>query len=153
MLTLWTPAALYDPPLHSEKMSEPCLSHCIRSRDPAGRWGKTTTSRMHCDSAGHGAVHSGSSTLRGTRGNAFLNVMLETEASRSRRSFPRLTVNLWVERGPAFVSRARKAIDAAQAPLRDPKRKPSLGQCGHGRVAGPQVGTDGPNFHFPGPEP
>ncbi|XP_005858978.1 PREDICTED: zinc finger with UFM1-specific peptidase domain protein isoform X2 [Myotis brandtii] len=35
--------------------------------------------------------------------------MLETEAFRSCRSFPRLTANLWVERGPAFVSRARKA--------------------------------------------
>ncbi|XP_059556121.1 zinc finger-containing ubiquitin peptidase 1 isoform X3 [Myotis daubentonii] len=35
--------------------------------------------------------------------------MLETESFRSRRSFPRLTANLWVERGPAFVSRARKA--------------------------------------------
>lgn len=126
-------------------MSEPSLSPFVRSPDPEGRWEKTTTPRMHYNSAGRGAVHSGSPSLPGTRGKAFLNVMLETEAFRSRRSFPRLTVNLWVERAACLRLSGRERSSTRRTLLcgqpvspagPDVEAQPGVGWPRPGRRAG-----------------
>ena len=71
--------------------------------------------------------------------------------------FSWLTVNFWIQGEPASVFQAGKGNRRCACPFlpesqkesaADPKRKPSIGLCGRGRIFGP-VGTNGPNPYSP----
>ena len=119
----------------------------------------TTASRMHHNPARRGAVDSGSPSLPGTRGRAFLNVVLETSLLLldSLVLFS-LDCESLGEEGACFRLSSRDRPSRPRAPsaagsqtvsAAGPRRKPSPGRCGCFGISGYDVLSTGAVGEFP----